>query len=135
MGYTCNIETTKFKVVVDDKPKKGLITWEELQKKSAELSPSKTGILDSFDADKRIKENKNSPFFPHASLKQIIEFLTSIYDEYGDLPFHVYNEETRCYYDRFPSHFNIVTKYYLIGCNERHQIMHIRNNKSLILKV
>ena len=135
MGRTCNVDGAKFKLVIDDKPKRGLITWEEVQQKLDELSPSKTGILDPFDADKRIKENKKSPFFPHASLKQVIEFLTSIYDEYGDLPFHVYNEETGCYYDRHPSHFNIVTKYHLIGCNESHQIMHIRNNKALILKV
>ena len=89
MGRTCNIDGAKFKLVIDDKPKRGLITWEEVQQKLDELSPSRTGILDPFDADKRIKENKKSPFFPHTSLKQIIEFLTSIYDEYGDLPFHV----------------------------------------------
>jgi hypothetical protein len=39
MGCTCNIDGTKFKLVIDDKPKRGLITWEEVQQKIDELSP------------------------------------------------------------------------------------------------
>ena len=135
MGYTHTIDTAKFKVIEDWKPKRKLITREELQEKIRELSPKNTGILEPLSNDARLKESKKSAFLPHMSLKQLIEFLTSIYEEYGDMPFHVYNPETGCYYDRALSHFNIVSKYHLVECNERHQIMHIHNSKALVIEI
>lgn len=92
--------------------------------------------MDTDDTIKTIKElyPENYPIVD-MTLKQAIDYLTQIYEKYGDIPFLVYNQEFKTFYNRTLYNFNVVSKYHLVGFNNRHLTMNIKNERALIFEV
>lgn len=136
MGYTLNIDTSKVTVTEDGKKKRGQLTQEQVQEKLKEFIPHKTSVLNVDDAAKTIKElyHENYPIVD-MTLKQAIDYLTQIYEKYGDMPFLAYSQEYKTFYNRTLYDFNVVSKYHLIGFNNRYQTMNIKNERALIFEV
>ena len=132
MGYTINIDTSKITVIEDYKQKRGQITNEQLKERLEEFVPSKTQLLGRSDITERAKPE---PCSYNNSLDEIIRLLTSIREDYGNLPVLIYNPETKCFYNCTPFDINIVPKYHLVGHNNRYQTMNIHNQNALIIKV
>ena len=136
MGYTLNIDTSKVTVTEDGKKKRGQLTQEQLQEMFEKFVPHKISVLDAVDTRKTIRQlyHENYPIVD-MTLKQAIDYLTQIYEKYGDMPFLVYSQEYKTFYNRTLYDFNVVSKYHLIGFNNRYQTMNIKNEKALIFEV
>jgi len=136
MGYTLNIDTSKVSVTEDGKKKRGQLTQEQLKEKFKEFTPHKTSVLDTDNTIKTIKElyHENYPIVD-MTLKQAIDYLTQVYEKYGDMPFLAYSQEYKTFYNRTLYDFNVVSKYHLIGFNNRYQTMNIKNERALIFEV
>ena len=131
MGYTLKIDTSKVSVTEDGKKKRGQLTQEQLQEKLKEFIPRKTSILNADDTTKIIKELYHENYsIVDMILKQAIDYLTQIYEKYGDIPFLAYSQECKTFYNRTLYNFNVVYKYHLIGFNNKYQTMNIKNEKS-----
>ncbi len=136
MGYTLKIDTSKITVTEDGKKKRGQINQEQLQEKLEEFRPCKTSVLDKKETVRTIRSlySENYPIVD-MTLQQAIAYLTQIYDTYGDMPFLAYSQEYKTFYNRTLYDFNVVSKYHLVGFNNRYQTMNIKNEKALIFEV
>lgn len=136
MGRTLKIDASKFKIMEDWKDKRGLITKEKLHEKQEELSPANTAILDYW-AMQDFKRENNIPLMTSngPKLSDMINLLTALRDKHGDVPLLMYDQETKCYY-HCPMHdITVVSRYHIPHHNEKHQIMHIKNEKAVVMQI
>ena len=129
MGYTCKINTSKFKLFVDGKNKRGLLSFDDLKEKVAELSPLKEeNICEVFN----IKQCSCAKTY---SISDLIEALEKVKEKHGNIPIWEYDSNFDCPKPYVPTFDNvvIVNKYNWSQYNTKHQEIHIENKPAMMI--